>query len=215
MNCLYKGLCLLSLFLCSIVSALADAPNGKTLTTQGNDRGATACQVCHGKKGLGNAQAGYPYLAGLPASYIKSQLQAFANGQRSNAIMESNASALNAQEVAAVSRYYARLENPRLSKLISRENISDSRARKLLVDGQWQIGIPGCFSCHGPQGKGVAPHFPPLIGQPYSYIKNQLIAWQKGKRSNDPLQLMQTVSEALNADDIDSVARYLSQSETP
>ena len=43
----------------------------------------TACIACHGPRGTGNAQAGFPTLAGQHASYTIQQLQAFKEQKRS------------------------------------------------------------------------------------------------------------------------------------
>ena len=44
----------------------------------------TACIACHGPKGTGNAQAGFPVLSGQKAAYTVMQLQAFKDGKRTN-----------------------------------------------------------------------------------------------------------------------------------
>ena len=38
---------------------------------------------------------------------------------------------------------------------------------QLALVGDWDLGVPACFSCHGPSGFGVAPNFPPLAAQHY------------------------------------------------
>lgn len=47
-------------------------------------KGITACIACHGIKGKGMTQAGFPALAGQNADYLKSQIVSFRNGSRGN-----------------------------------------------------------------------------------------------------------------------------------
>lgn len=197
--------------LTSLPSLVQAAPDGKTLVMQGNKNGAVACMACHGANSEGNPGAGYPYLAGLPSSYILNQLKGFRSGTRQNPIMKPIASALSDQEMVAVAKYLSRLKLP----AVARHTLAKGTdGESLAMQGKWQDSIPACFQCHGDRGQGIADHFPPLVGQPYSYIKNQLMDWQAGKRSNDPLGLMQSVAAALNKQEIESVARYLSNPST-
>jgi thiosulfate dehydrogenase len=70
-------------------------------------------------------------------------------------------------------------------------------------------GLPGCYQCHGPDGSGVGKSFPPLVGQPYSYVLAQLNAWKSGTRSGDPLGLMKAVALHLTDAETESVSAYL------
>jgi len=47
-------------------------------------KGITACVACHGVKGKGMAQAGFPGLAGQNADYLKKQIANFRDGSRGN-----------------------------------------------------------------------------------------------------------------------------------
>jgi len=47
-------------------------------------KGITACVACHGVKGKGMAQAGFPGLAGQNADYLKKQIASFREGSRGN-----------------------------------------------------------------------------------------------------------------------------------
>ena len=187
----------------------AASPDGQTIATQGNGKGATACIACHGQQGQGNADAGYPYLAGLSADYLRNQLTAFSSGSRKNAVMQPIAGSLSKQDIAAVAEYFSGLPNDRLKGSAATPSDVSGKGAVLARNGKWAAGVPACFRCHGADGRGVAPHFPPVVGQPEAYIRNQLVAWQTGARSNDPLGLMQSVVKSLSKDEIDAVARYL------
>lgn len=187
--------------------------DGKTIATQGNNSGATSCVTCHGQQGEGKPSSGYPYLAGLPVDYIENQLKAYQNGGRKNAIMKPIAKSLKPDEITAVAKYYSQLKNPALSKASLDLSTKPSTGSNIVHKGKWEAGVPSCVKCHGSNGKGVPPHFPPIVGQPKSYIKKQFAAWRKGSRSNDPIGLMQSVAKGMNKKEINAVAEYLAQSE--
>lgn len=71
-------------FILRINLVLAD---GATIALHGNERGTPMCITCHGARGEGIPEKGFPKLAGLNAEYLQTQLDAFANGQRVNAMM--------------------------------------------------------------------------------------------------------------------------------
>jgi cytochrome c553 len=67
-----------------------------------------ACIACHGPKGTGNAQAGFPALSGQHAKYTVMQLQAFKEGRRTNdlnRIMQDICSRMSQEDIDAVSHY--------------------------------------------------------------------------------------------------------------
>lgn len=68
----------------------------------------TACIACHGPKGTGNAQAGFPALSGQHAAYTLSQLHAFKDGTRTNDlnhIMQDICSRMSHDDMEAVAHY--------------------------------------------------------------------------------------------------------------
>jgi cytochrome c553 len=72
------------------------------------DKHITACIACHGPKGTGNAQAGFPVLSGQHAVYTMMQLQAFKDGKRTNDlnhIMQDICSRMNQDDMEAVAHY--------------------------------------------------------------------------------------------------------------
>lgn len=166
------------------------------------------CGACHGADGMGNASAGYPALASLPARYIEQQLAAFKDGARKNAIMTPTASTLTDAQRKAIAEYFAALKVPAKPEP---ERPPGGLGAELAMDGAREgklSGVPACESCHGPQGIGVGTTFPRLAGQPKAYLAAQLIAWQRGSRDNDPLHLMRNVARQLSAAQIDAVAAY-------
>ncbi|MDR3501908.1 MAG: c-type cytochrome [Legionella sp.] len=68
----------------------------------------TACIACHGPKGTGNAQAGFPVLSGQHAAYTLLQLLAFKDGKRKNDlnhIMQDISSRMSREDMEAVAHY--------------------------------------------------------------------------------------------------------------
>lgn len=67
-----------------------------------------ACIACHGPKGTGNAQAGFPVLSGQHAAYTVLQLNAFKDGKRKNDlnhIMQDISSRMSQDDMEAVAHY--------------------------------------------------------------------------------------------------------------
>jgi cytochrome c553 len=85
---------------------------GYTLAQRGNwNNGVPACFACHGTLGSGVAPH-FPAIAGQPAGYTRTQMDAWQRGQRNNdpqGLMQSVARKMSETEIAAVSAYF---ENP-------------------------------------------------------------------------------------------------------
>lgn len=193
------------------------------IVTQGSGS-AAACAACHGLDGSGNAAEGAAVLAQLPAPYFIKQLNDFKSGARTHPVMTPIAQALSDTDIAAAAKYYAALPRPKISSGASPESAASANStlgENLARNGAWGNGttnrqIPACFKCHGEDGQGVPPAFPPIAGQHASYTVNQLQAWKTGTRSNDPQMLMKSVAERLTDEEIQAVAEYLaSTSSTP
>jgi cytochrome c553 len=194
----------------------AQAATAQVLVHQGNGHGAPPCQSCHGADGEGLAAGGFPRLAALDAGYLRRQLDDYAQGTRTHAVMQPIAKALSADERNAVSQYYARLPTPEKTATAQpADGAAGDTGALLATRGRWSARVPACEQCHGPGGIGVGANFPPLAGQPAAYLAAQLKAWQQGTRRNDPLQLMQHLSRALSASDIAAVAQWFAAQPLP
>lgn len=189
-------------------TAMAET-DGQRLFLEGTDNGATACAVCHGSDGSGNAAAGFPRVAGLDAEYLEKQLRDFQAGTRTNPMMASVASQLSDDQISAVASYAASLDAPAPDQGAVDE-AALRRGQQLAERGNWDKDIPACTRCHGDDAQGVSPSMPALAGQHESYLINQLKAWQRGQRSNDPVGLMAAVAQRLSDREIEDVAAYLS-----
>lgn len=182
---------------------------GKTIATQGNSKGATVCIACHGVNGGGQAQAGFPRLAGLNSAYIEKQLHDFTTAERNSAVMTPIAGALSESEIKAVAAYFAKMAPPSPVGKLSNNDKRIKEGKKLAENGNWSNDVPACFACHGTEASGIGAHFPALAGQHAIYIEQQLNAWRNGQRSNDPNQLMKGVALRLNDAEIKAVSAFL------
>jgi cytochrome c553 len=196
------------------VSAVAPGANedvgaGRQIAAQGAP-GAAACVSCHGANAEGNAQAGFPRLAGLGRVYIEHQLNSYADGTRQNPVMTPIAGALSAQQRSAVALYFAGLG----SAPASNANASGS-APVLAVRGDDKRGIQACANCHGPQGVGDAAANPYLAGQHEQYLANALAAWRDGSRHNDPSGQMPAIAKILTDADTKTLVSYFASLPPP
>lgn len=189
------------------------AKDASTIASQGNGRGAAPCQACHGAEGGGQADSGFPRLAGLDAAYLRRQLDALATGTRDNPVMKPVASGLSEEERQAMADYYSRMPVP--SNSAATAPPADGVGAELALRGRWSRQVPACEQCHGPGGVGVGEHFPPLAGQPASYLATQLKAFRQGTRRNDPQELMRHLSKALDDRDIQAVADWFAAQPVP
>ncbi|WP_010489646.1 c-type cytochrome [Pseudomonas sp. S9] len=168
---------------------------------------AQSCVVCHGAQGQGTSQG--PKLAGLTSLYMNAQIEHFISGERKNVVMTLMAESLvdlNVRQQALA--YYAEQGTaPELQK--RGDALVQSGAEKLYYQGDPHRSLPACYSCHGPSAVGGGP-FPRLAGQQSSYLKDQLVAWQKKQRSGDPDNTMGHIASKLKDSEIQALADYLS-----
>jgi cytochrome c553 len=182
------------------------------ITAKGNGS-AAACVSCHGPKLEGKADGGVPRLTGLSAGYLEAQLDAFAAGTRKSAIMMPVATSLSPVERDSLAAYLGRLPvapaAPAANATGQAGRAASVRQGEILATrGRWSSDLPACDRCHGPGGVGVGTAFPPLAGQPPSYLASQLDAWKKGLRPPGPLDLMSTIAARMSESDIQAVAAY-------
>ena len=183
----------------------ANPKDGAALASAGLPPSVAACASCHGSTGEGMAT--FPPLAGQSAAYLRSQLDAFADGTRNNPIMAPNAKGLNAQQRADIAAYYASLPSGINTAQPSNANAKDAGAW-LVLRGRMADGIPACASCHGPGGAGVGTQFPAIGKLSAGYMQAQIDAWKQGTRPPGPLGLMESIAKKLSNDDIAAIAQY-------
>ncbi|MDV2856552.1 cytochrome c [Oceanimonas smirnovii] len=90
------------------VMAMISAPAFAAGDAEAGKAKSAVCAACHGAEGISQMDI-YPNLAGQKAAYIVSQLKAFKNGERNNAIMAPMAMPLSEQDMEDLAAYYASL----------------------------------------------------------------------------------------------------------
>lgn len=176
-----------------------------------------ACTTCHGAHGEGTPGSKYfPRLAGKPAGYLARQLQNFQDGLRKYAPMEYTVRNLSPSYMREIADYfsaqqvpYARSPVPRVSAATLR------RGEQLARDGDPELKVPACASCHGVEFTGVEPAIPGLVGLPYDYISSQLGAWRTHTRAMRKPDCMAVVAGRLRGSDITAVASWLASRDLP
>ncbi|GGO85287.1 cystathionine beta-synthase [Marinobacterium nitratireducens] len=157
-----------------------------------------SCFQCHGVNGQsGNAQ--YASLAGLPATYIENQLQAFAEGRRHDPQMGPLAASLDDGRIAQLADYFSR-QSPARNEAAAKDSALEQR-------GQATVAANACTSCHGDHLMG-GPIAPRLAGQGELYLVDQLKAFKSGQRQ-DANRAMNGIAGTLSDTDIAATARYL------
>jgi len=182
---------------------------------QGNTKGATECLACHGAKGEGQEEPGYPRLAGLRQAYLEKQLHDFASGKRINSIMGIIAKSMSEQEIQAVAGYYSRLPIPARTDSTGADPSVLDEGMRLAQHGYPSPNVQACFHCHGAHASSQSNRGPELAGQYALYIERQLQDWRQGYRHNDPNGKMQGVATRLTHDQARAVSAYLASLQPP
>jgi len=79
----------------------------------------------------------------------------------------------------------------------------------LISGGDPSRKLPGCATCHGPDGAGQAPLIPRLAGQKALYLELALQDFRAGIRRNLDASTVQ-VFKALTDQEIDIAVKYFS-----
>jgi cytochrome c553 len=197
---------------------------GQQLASAGGQNGITACVGCHGAQGEGNAQGGFPRLAGQGEAYLARQLTAYANGARVNPIMQPIAKAMNAQQMRDAGAYYASLGDAPDAAASGASGAQGAarggggnadRGRVLSEIGDNSKEVQACANCHGPGGLGRQPVYPYLAGQHASYLTAAMGEWKNGSRKTDPSGQMPHVAMQLADADVASLSAYFSAQPAP
>ncbi|MDB5761117.1 MAG: hypothetical protein JWQ21_112 [Herminiimonas sp.] len=188
---------------------------GMQIATRGAANGVAACASCHGAQGEGNAAAGFPRIAGQSQIYLARQLASYANGSRSNPVMNPIAKGLTQEQINAVSAYYSGLDAPSSKPVQQPAANVMQRGRTLATVGDGSKGIQNCANCHGPGGVGLPPTYPYLANQHSAYLVAALDEWKSGARNTDPSQQMVMIAKRLNDADIAAVAGYYAAQPAP
>ncbi|MGH8317129.1 MAG: c-type cytochrome [Steroidobacteraceae bacterium] len=152
------------------------------------------CLGCHGIKGYRNAYPDYavPRLSGQHPEYLAAALKEYRSDARQYPTMHLQALSLSDQQIADVAAYLAG------KPLVATSSATAPPVPKAAVL---------CTSCHGANGIGVAPTYPSLAGQHFSYLVRVLHEYQTGYRKNP---IMNGMAASLKPADITAIAQYFS-----
>lgn len=167
---------------------------------------AQTCVGCHGEQGV-SPMADYPSLAGQLATYTYKQLRDYADGKRTNAMMNGIAQGLSEQDAADLGAWFATLPVPPAKSASG----SLDKAEILVSKGNGKKIIPPCFTCHGGDGQGHKQHIPALSGQNSGYLANTMRDYKSGTRHNDIYSRMRLIAQQLSDEEIEQLAQYYQQ----
>ncbi|MBN3817457.1 cytochrome c4 [Paraburkholderia sp. Se-20369] len=165
-------------------------------------RGATLslrCTMCHGEKGVSDANS--PNLAGQYAIAVYKQLQDFASGARRNAVMSPMVRGLSDQDMRDLAAYYASLPRPAPARAGEAAEMPD-----IVAHGAPMRNIPACAACHG--GVDHQTGSPWLDGLPAAYTKTQLLDFASGARRNDPSEQMRNIARNMTPAEMAAAADW-------
>lgn len=161
------------------------------------------CQGCHGEDG-NSASPDFPKLAGQYAKYIQKQINDFKAGSRKDPMMTDMAAAITSnQDLLDISAYFASQKQMKGASPVSRKSAQE----RFMDDSN------GCVTCHGVNGKGLAPNNPyaPVIGgQHKEYLVKQLKDFKSKARTNETSGMMAGIASSMNDAEIDEIASYIS-----
>jgi len=181
----------------SALPLLADTDNGRSLF----DR---HCRRCHGANAYGDADLGYPVLAGQRFAYLVRQLAAFAVETRDSPTMHRSMlppTVRTPQAWVDIAAYVTALPPPRFNRVGDGER---TNAGRIMFHER-------CALCHGDDARGDDDHFvPSLRNQHYPYLVSQIVGLAEDHRHNVDRELVRYLQE-LNGRDIEVLADYLSR----
>jgi len=169
---------------------------------------AASCVECHGDKGASTAQD-VPTIAGVSSTVQSDALKAYraktapcpkVNYKRGDTSRTGDMCAvakdLSDAQIADLADYYSKLP------YVAQKQAADAgkaATGKLLQDRD-------CKKCHSAGGKDPTDDAGILAGQPLTWLKATLTAFQQGKR--DQPKKMQDVTSKLSAADIEALANF-------
>lgn len=163
----------------------------------------TECANCHGPDGLGGRAGEYPRLAGLPAGYLKLQLESFRDRKRQNKPMIPifKAGRLRGDDIAAVAAHLAALPPP--APLQLGVPTGQDYDREL---GE-ELYVAGCSLCHGLDGNGKPDtDYPPVTRQYPAYLVKQMRDFRAGQRWHEDAEALFQEAEP---EELDALIAYM------
>jgi cytochrome c553 len=167
---------------------------------------ALQCTMCHGARGLSNANT--PNLAGQYAAVIYKQLQDYRSGARTNAVMSPRVASLSDQDMRDLADYYSYL--PRLPPY---HPVDAGPEPQIVEHGAPMRNIPPCATCHGEIDHKLGSAW--LEGESAVYLRTQLEAFASGARHNDISGQMRNIARGMTPAEIERSASYYANQYPP
>jgi len=172
----------------------------------GNEK-SQLCQGCHGEFG-NSTNPLIPKLAGQRGNYIAKQIRNYQAGTRIHQIMSAMAATVSDDDLADIAAYFASQ-----NKMKGDGSAENQLGKKLFLNGGTSKMALACVNCHGERGNGIESPisaFPVIGGQYKDYIRQQLINFRDGNRTNSPYNIMNRIAGSLTDTEIESLAEYIS-----
>lgn len=168
-----------------------------------------ACARCHGLDGMGRETSAFPRLAGLHTDYFVATMKAYANGKRHSGIMEPIAARLTTDEMKDVADYYSSLPlDSDDEQATPADDSKIERGKTIAIDGVPNQDVGACIACHRADRSGHNPAYPAIAGQHAGYLALQLQLFQQRHRGGSQAEMMHTIADGLERDQINEVAEY-------
>ena len=170
------------------------------------------CSVCHGEAAVGGGVV--PDLRGSPFIAADAWYSIVLDGALKEGGMAPFGSVLNRAQASAIRDYVVhRAYEDEAARSTKQPRKADPNHGALIAAQGTSSGAPACAQCHafagGSDGSGA---FPRIAGQSTSYLSEQLRDFSSGVRAN---AIMSPIARALSLDDIDDVAAYYANVESP
>jgi quinohemoprotein ethanol dehydrogenase len=170
------------------------------------------CGVCHGEAAVGGGVV--PDLRGSPFIAVDAWYSIVLDGALKEGGMAPFGSVLDRAQATAIRDYIVhRAHEDEAARSAKRSLQPDPNHGAVIVAQGTASGAPACAQCHafagGSDGSGA---FPRIAGQSAFYLSRQLHDFSSGVRAN---AVMSPIARALSPDDIDDVAAYYANVETP
>jgi cytochrome c553 len=170
------------------------------------------CSVCHGEAAVGGGVV--PDLRSSPFIAVDAWYSIVLDGALKEGGMAPFGSVLDRAQAMTIRDYVvhrANEDNAARNPIKPRQP-DPSRGGIIVAQGT-SSGSPACAQCHaftgGSDGSGA---FPRIAGQSAVYLAKQLRDFRSGVRAN---AIMSPIASALSPDDMEDVAAYYSNVETP
>jgi cytochrome c553 len=175
-----------------------------------------ACTACHGSQGRAGPDGYYPRIAGKQVGYLYNQLLNFREGRRHYGLMAGLLDPLSDAYLYDIARHFSQLDVPYAQPMATSATAQAlQRGRLLAQQGDAELRVPACASCHGKALTGTAPNVPGLLGLPRDYLVAQLGGWRTGQRRAHAPDCMAEIARRLSPEDLGAVTSWLAAEPVP